>query len=253
MNRINTVAKQNSENVKSAEKLVEETATQAAKSKEVMENLSNAVKEIQKSSNETVKILKDIDEIAFQTNLLALNAAVEAARAGEAGKGFAVVAEEVRNLAQRSAESAKKTAQLIENSQKSSIHGVELTEETLLMISGVQKKADNLTEVVHEIAKNLGEQTSEIGEVNQAISQMQNITHSNAAGAEELSASSQQLAVQASTTNEHLADLIEVADGEVAKDEYLQKSGLNEFSGEDVYVDMDAGEEIMDDEEERKS
>jgi methyl-accepting chemotaxis protein len=91
--------------------------------------MSQAIDDIQKSSDETAKIIKVIDEIAFQTNLLALNAAVEAARAGEAGKGFAVVAEEVRNLAMRSADAAKNTADMIEESVKNSRNGVEISSE----------------------------------------------------------------------------------------------------------------------------
>ena len=117
------MVKQNADNARQSNSMATEVATAATQSQAAIGRLSEAMARIQESSNQTAKIINTIDEIAFQTNLLALNAAVEAARAGEAGKGFAVVAEEVRNLAQRSADSARNTSALIEEAQKNAASG----------------------------------------------------------------------------------------------------------------------------------
>ncbi|MDR0303940.1 MAG: methyl-accepting chemotaxis protein, partial [Chitinispirillales bacterium] len=164
-----------------------------------------------------------IDEIAFQTNLLALNAAVEAARAGEAGKGFAVVAEEVRNLAQRSAESAKKTAQLIESSQASSSRGVGLSEETSEAIGKITEVSNKIALIVDEITTAAEEQSRGVSQVNSAIGDMDQITQSNAAGSEELAASSQELNSQSLVMNGLMGDLVGVVSGEAAKAERLRR------------------------------
>ena len=123
LEEMSSMTKQNADNAQQASTLAGEARKAANVGTESMNRMNGAIQEIQKSSDETAKIIKVIDEIAFQTNLLALNAAVEAARAGEAGKGFAVVAEEVRNLAMRSAEAAKNTANMIEESVKNSKNG----------------------------------------------------------------------------------------------------------------------------------
>ena len=121
------MTKQNAQNAEQANTLSSQARQSAQHGAEAVKRMSAAIDDIQKSSNETSKIIKVIDEIAFQTNLLALNAAVEAARAGEAGKGFAVVAEEVRNLAMRSAEAAKNTSGLIEKSVQHAQNGVKIS------------------------------------------------------------------------------------------------------------------------------
>ena len=123
-----------------------------------MEKMKKAIEKIKTSSDETSKIVKTIDEIAFQTNLLALNAAVEAARAGDAGKGFAVVAEEVRSLAQRSAEAAKTTAQMIEESVQNSVSGVKITEEVAAILGEITTGSEKVSSLVSEIASATTEQ-----------------------------------------------------------------------------------------------
>ncbi|WP_297308719.1 methyl-accepting chemotaxis protein, partial [Neptuniibacter sp.] len=146
-----SMTRQNADNTKQANTLASTASGEADKGMRAMNSMSEAMTEIKKSSDDTAKIIKVIDEIAFQTNLLALNAAVEAARAGEAGKGFAVVAEEVRNLAQRSAEAAKDTSALIEGSQKNADGGVKSSEELVEILQnitgGIKKTTDLMAEV----------------------------------------------------------------------------------------------------------
>jgi methyl-accepting chemotaxis protein len=217
LNEITSMTKQTADNVRTADILVKEVGTKMSVGKESMANLQNAVIEIQQSSNDTAKILKDIDEIAFQTNLLALNAAVEAARAGEAGKGFAVVAEEVRNLAQRSAESAKKTAELIETSQQKSHVGVDLVDTTSKAIDEVATNAAKVGMIISEITTASEEQARGVSQVNQAIGNMDQVTQSNASSAEELAASSEELSAQAMSMNDLVGELVGFIDGDEAK------------------------------------
>jgi methyl-accepting chemotaxis protein len=217
LNQITTMTKQTADNVKIADALVKESGVKMSVGKESMTKLQNAVMEIQQSSNETAKILKDIDEIAFQTNLLALNAAVEAARAGEAGKGFAVVAEEVRNLAQRSAESAKKTAALIETSQHKSQIGVDLVDDTAKAIDDAATNSQKVGMIVSEITTAADEQARRISHVNAAVRNMDQVTQSNASASEELAASSQELGSQAISMNDLVSELVGVLKGEEAR------------------------------------
>ena len=217
LNEITAMTKQTADNARSADALVQDSVQKAKEGHDAMDRLMKAVVEIQQSSNDTAKILKDIDEIAFQTNLLALNAAVEAARAGEAGKGFAVVAEEVRNLAQRSAESAKKTATLIEMSQSASAQGVSLAEETAGSIVKIEEGSSKIAMIVKEITTAAEEQARGVSQVNQAIGNMDQVTQANAASSEELAASSEELSSQALSMNDSVDDLVGVIDGEDAK------------------------------------
>ena len=164
---------------------------------DAMKRLSEAMERIKASSDETAKIVKTIDEIAFQTNLLALNAAVEAARAGDAGKGFAVVAEEVRNLAMRSAEAAKSTAQLIEESVTNAAGGVSLNSEVLGNLQEIQKQVVQVSEVMDEIVAAAEQQSEGVTQINVAVEQMNQVTQQTAANAEESSSASEELTSQA--------------------------------------------------------
>jgi len=192
-----SMTKQNAGNAGEAKKLAEAARSDADAGAESMKRLNEAIEDISRSSEETAKIVKTIDEVAFQTNMLALNAAVEAARAGEAGKGFAVVAEEVRNLAQRSAEASKNTALLIEDSVKKSEGGVRIAKE---VAEGFQKINDGVRKVndlVAEVAAASNEQSQGVEQINTAVGQMDQVTQSAAANAEESASAAEELNAQA--------------------------------------------------------
>ncbi len=178
---------------------------------QAMTKMSTAIADIERSATETAKIIKVIDEIAFQTNLLALNAAVEAARAGEAGKGFAVVAEEVRNLAMRSAEAAKNTNQLIEQSVNNARNGVTISQDVAKSLEMINKSVGDVTSIIDSIASACREQTSGIDQISRSISQIEKVTQSTAANAEESAAASEELSAQSeqlATCVHDLQDLI---------------------------------------------
>ena len=180
-----SMTKQNADNAQQANTLASQARTAADNGAESMIRMNTAIQDIQKSSEETAKIIKVIDEIAFQTNLLALNAAVEAARAGEAGKGFAVVAEEVRNLAMRSAEAAKNTSSMIEESVKNSNNGVDIAGEVGKVLDEIVQGVGKTTDLVGEIAAASQEQAQGIDQVNTAVTQMDKVTQQNAANVAE--------------------------------------------------------------------
>ncbi len=158
-----------------------------------MTRMAEAIGRIKSSSDETAKIVKTIDEIAFQTNLLALNAAVEAARAGDAGKGFSVVAEEVRNLAQRSAEAAKTTSELIEKSKRNSDNGVTASDRVGETFKRISENIHNFTMIISEVATAGEEQVRGIEQVNSAAAQVNKVIQSNAANAEKSSIAGEKL------------------------------------------------------------
>jgi len=188
---------QNAENAREADILSSDANDAAKLGYTHIQELSTSMIEINDSSREIEKIIKTIDEIAFQTNLLALNAAVEAARAGEHGLGFAVVAEEVRNLAQRSAEAAKDTANIIERSIEQVRRGNEITDETNKAFKDILEKVKKTGDITGEIAMASKEQAQGIQQITEAIAQVDSVTQTMASGSEESAASSEELSAQA--------------------------------------------------------
>ena len=179
-----------------------------------MSALVSAMDAIKTSSADIAKIIKTIDEIAFQTNILALNAAVEAARAGEAGAGFAVVADEVRNLAQRCAQAAKETAGKIEDAVQKSARGAEISAKVAKSLEEIVGKARKVDEMAGEVAAASQEQSQGIAQVNTAVTQMDKVTQSNAANAEESAAAAEELTAQAETLKDAVAELLRLVDGQ---------------------------------------
>jgi len=206
LEEMSSMTKQNADNSNQAKILATEAKEAANEGDASMKKMAEAIREIKQSSDNTAKIIKSIDDIAFQTNLLALNAAVEAARAGEAGKGFAVVAEEVRNLAMRSAEAAKNTANMIEESVKNADGGVKITEEVAKSLNQIVDRVGKVGDLIAEIAAASNEQALGIEQVNTAVAQMNQVTQQNAANSEESASAAEELSSQAAELNNMVSE-----------------------------------------------
>lgn len=196
MSEVGAQTESNSENAAQAQQLTSQALETVQKSDTQMEEMLSSMNEINQTSSEVAKIIKVIDEIAFQTNLLALNAAVEAARAGKYGKGFAVVAEEVRNLAARSAEAAKNTTDLIENSTRQVEAGVQNADRTAEMLKEISGAVVKVHETVKEIAEASGEQSKGINEINTGMNQINQVVQQNSSISEETASASEELSAQ---------------------------------------------------------
>ena len=213
LEEMSSMTKRNADNAQKANDLAKQARSAADKGVGDMETMNAAMAAIKSSSDDIAKIIKTIDEIAFQTNILALNAAVEAARAGEAGMGFAVVAEEVRSLAQRSAQAAKETATKIEGAISKTAQGVEISNKVALTLNEIVIKARQVDELAAEVAGASHEQTQGITQINSAVGQMDKVTQSNAANAEESAAAAQELNGQAAAMKESVVALLQLVGG----------------------------------------
>jgi methyl-accepting chemotaxis protein len=202
------MTRRNSENAQKANVLAKQARGAADRGVSDMTEMSAAMAAIQASGDDIGKIIQTINEIAFQTNILALNAAVEAARAGEAGMGFAVVADEVRSLAQRSAQAAKETTAKIGNAVSKTGHGVELSCKVAKALEEIVALARQVDELAADVAGASREQSQGINQINEAVSQMDKVTQSNAAGAEETASVTQVLNAQAESMKVSVAELV---------------------------------------------
>jgi methyl-accepting chemotaxis protein len=211
LEEIASITKQNSDNTQQVKGVMNEARQIIEKVQYHMSQMGQAIAEITTLSDETSKIVKTIDEIAFQTNLLALNAAVEAARAGEAGAGFSVVANEVRNLAMKASAAAKNTSHLIENTMKAVKKGNELTQSTQDAFKENIDIAAKHTRLIDKIAVASQEQAKGIEQAATAVVQMNQVTQANAANAEESASASEELNAQVEQVNSMIRELVAIA------------------------------------------
>ncbi len=213
MEEMASMTRQNADSATQANQLMKDANKVAGQANQSMNHVNASMSQISKASEETQKIIRTIDEIAFQTNLLALNAAVEAARAGEAGAGFAVVADEVRNLAMRAADAAKNTASLIEDTVKRVKEGAELVDKTNREFREVESGMTKASELVGEIAAASQEQAQGIEQVNRAITEMDKVVQQNAANAEESASASEEMTAQAEQMKDYVGALTALVGG----------------------------------------
>jgi methyl-accepting chemotaxis protein len=213
LEEMSSMTKRNADSAQRAKALAGEARQTADTGSADMEAMNRAMNDIKSSSNDIAKIIKTIDEIAFQTNILALNAAVEAARAGEAGMGFAVVAEEVRSLAQRSAQAARDTAAMIEGAIAKSSQGVQISSKVAQMLQEIVEKVRKVDELVAEVAAASTEQSQGLTQINTAVVEMDKVTQANAGNSEECASVAQELNAQAQDLRACVSTLTEVIHG----------------------------------------
>jgi len=218
-----SMVKQNTDNTQQAAYLANQARDFAERSHNKMDDMVVSMDELKKSSDDIAKIIKVIDEIAFQTNILALNAAVEAARAGDAGKGFAVVAEEVRNLAQKSAQATKDTSKIIESNINLSSQNVGLTQDVSKDIAEIHVQAQKVSDLLGEIAVASKEQAQGIEQIDKAIQQMEQVIQANATTAEESASASHELSSQAASVKDIVNTLLVMVEGQEALTTRLYK------------------------------
>jgi len=216
--QITSMTRKNAENSETAAGVMAEVDRRVTEGNRTLGEMVRSMQEITGSSDKISKIIKVIDEIAFQTNILALNAAVEAARAGEAGMGFAVVADEVRSLAQRSAQAAKDTAALIEESIAKSNEGSQRLEQVAQVIRAITESAAKVKTLVDEVNLGSQEQARGIEQISKSIAEMDRVTQANAASAEESASASEEMSAQAEALQNIARELRRLVGGGEAGD-----------------------------------
>lgn len=224
---IHSMTRSNADNSKQAASRMQEAALKVDEANRALAEMVNSMNEISTSSGKISKIIKVIDEIAFQTNILALNAAVEAARAGEAGMGFAVVADEVRNLAQRSAQAAKDTTQLIEESIQSATSGKHKLDEVARASESVNELVKAVGSLVQEVRLGSEEQERGIEQIAKAVSQMERVTQQIAANAEEGAASGEELRKHAATVGRTVDALQSLVGQDASPASFSRSQGID--------------------------
>lgn len=205
VSKIADKSKNNAAEVNDVQKLIIDADSAIRSANEKMQEMMTAMKEIKSGSEDIQKIIKVIDDIAFNTNILALNASVEASRAGEHGKGFVVVAEEVRNLAGRSAEASKQTADMIENSIQRVQKGSKLADDTRNALQIISELVERITVSGNIIARTSDEQAASASQIDSALMQISQITQTNSATSEECAAASEELSAQTRTLNTQIS------------------------------------------------
>jgi methyl-accepting chemotaxis protein len=240
LEQMTAMTRQNAQSAAQANSLMLETSRVVDEAFASMTELTDSMREISRASEETSKIIKTIDEIAFQTNLLALNAAVEAARAGEVGAGFAVVADEVRNLAMRAAEAARNTAVLIEDSVKKIDRGSEIVARTNEAFTQVTEGAKKAGELFGEITVASQEQAQGIEQLNNAVSEMDSVIQQNAATAEQSAAASEELSAQSANMMSYVEELVAQV-GKAEKPIDTEKKAVKETRGALLPRENEAG------------
>jgi|GEM_PF-3148302 len=207
LEEISSMTRRNAENAQQAQRSASETRTAAEDGAKQMSHLTDAMNALRTSSDDVTRIIKTIDEIAFQTNILALNAAIEAARAGEAGAGFAVVAEEVRTLAQRSAQAARETTDKITAATARTNAGAEITVQVAKSLESILARAREVENFVNSIAEASSQQNSGIAQISTAIQQIDGVTQNNAATAEETAASAHEVETRTAAFHDAVYEL----------------------------------------------
>lgn len=230
-----TIARQNADNATLANGLMKSANEAVRRSDTEMGSLTKSMGEIAQASEETYRIIKTIDEIAFQTNLLALNAAVEAARAGEAGAGFAVVADEVRNLALRAADAARDTSSLIESTVKKVKDGTGLVTGASSTFSEVVKEMSKVSGLVGDIAAASQDQSQSVQQINKAVASMNRVVQDNAASADESASASEQLNAQAEHMKGFVDELIALV-GRSNRGQGGPRSNMDKAQGPELSV-----------------
>lgn len=210
--------KKNANYTKQADEKSQETQSASSKGQEIMPRMMAAMEQIKTGADETTKVIKTIDDIAFQTNLLALNAAVEAARAGEVGAGFSIVADEVRSLALKAGEAARNSSVLIDASREYAENGMKISNEVAAILEQISLRAENVTQLMADVSVSNQEQVQEVENVGESVTKIDRVIQANAAAAEESAASTNQVSDQTKQLKEVVAEVTRIITGKLGQE-----------------------------------